>query len=165
MPPSTLLHMAVVEPSYTASKQRSLVQSPCNADTFQSILPATCLLSPLPCLWALSKLFLGLFHQWKEQGAIDAALLLALHRPTSFRVWRKESWDPQRASAPATPFTCSAGGPQVSARLLGSAESLCSFVWSPVAFSACLFFWFGFLSCSSVSLSSLFVRCHVCFCR
>lgn len=100
---------------------------------------------------------LWVFHQGKECGATDAALLVA-PPPYLFRGVEERELEPTKGCSPR----CAAGGLQVSSRLLGSAETLCSFVWSPIAFSACLFFWFGFLSCSLVSCSSLFVLCLLC---
>lgn len=68
---------AISEPGYGASRSFLLVQVHYSFNTFQFILPATCLLQPLPYLWALgNKIFMSL-HQVKEPRATDAALLVA----------------------------------------------------------------------------------------
>lgn len=85
-----------------------------------------------------------------------------LHHPTSFRVWRRGSSDHKRLQPWPFPFTCSAGGPQVSARLLGPQSHSAplfdhQLLSLPVCFS-------GLVSCpvhQSVS-SSLFVLCLLC---
>lgn len=94
-----------------------------------------------------------------EIKSTESQILLSwlLHHPTCFRVWRRGSWDPQKISLHL--FSRWDTG---ECQTLGFGSVSLLFVWSPVAFFACLFFWLGFQSCSLVS--SFFLVCSVSLC-